>query len=137
MEGFIGFTKKILFIGDSGDVPLPPVEPPADFVLNAGSGNGGDTGYYHTIYGSLDSEPLPAYPLLEFASRNSGYFQLAFTGNALALVQDWRPVIPGVTLGALIIPWAFDGNYTSATWEDTGKMVDGQQYPITWEAAEA
>lgn len=133
------FIQKIRFadFSNTGSAPVPPIEPPANFSLFTGSGNGGDTGYYRTIYGDLANEPLSAYPLLEFATRNTGYFQIAFTGDCLTLVQDWQPVIPGITLGAALIPWAFDGSYTSATWDDSGQMTPSQNYAITWEALQS
>ena len=111
----------------------PPSAPALqEFTVYAGSGNGGDTGYYTTIYGSISSEPLPGHTLTEFATRNSGYFQIAFNGNCLDLVQDYQPVIDGVTLGSFISAWAFDGSTTGATWNSTGAMTEGQQYDITW-----
>lgn len=113
--------------------PPDPVNPFAPFSVNAGSGNGGDTGYYHTIYGSLSDEPLDGFPLLEFATRNTNYFQVAFTGDCLDIVKDWVPIIPGITLGDVIYEWAYDGTYTSATWEADGQMAINTSYDITWQ----
>ena len=117
-----------------GPVAAPPVESPfAAFTVEAGTGNDGDTGYYSTIYGGVSAEPLAGFPLLEFSTRNANYTQVAFTGDCLTTVSGWVPVIDGVTIGAAISDWAFDGEYTSGTWESTGAMVETQQYAITWE----
>src|SRR5690606_29808878 len=44
---------------------LVPESPFQDFTVDAGSGNGGDTGYYTTIYGGISAEPLAGYVLEE------------------------------------------------------------------------
>lgn len=116
-----------------GYEPDPPASPFAPMTVTAGVDmQSGDTGYYTTVYGSISDEPLPGYPLTEFATRNSDYTQVAFLGDCAELVAGWVPVIPGVTLGNVISDWAFDGEYTSATWESTGSMSPMQQYEITW-----
>jgi len=92
----------------------------------------GDSGYYSTVYGSISAEPLADYPLLEFATRNENYTQVAFVGDCTSIVSGWVPVIPGVTIGDVISDWAFDGEHTTATWECQGSMGQSQEYPITW-----
>lgn len=116
--------------------PVPPPDPPASpfqpFTLNADTGNLGDTGYYRTIYGTIDNEPLPDFPLLELATRHGGYTQVAFIGNCLEIAKGWDPIIPGITLTSLISDWAFDGTNTSCTWNSSGTMEVGEHYPISW-----
>lgn len=111
---------------------LVPESPFQDFTVDAGSGNGGDTGYYTTIYGGISAEPLAGYVLEEFATRNSGYFQIAFLGDCLNVAHGWQPVIPGISLGEVLMPWAFDGTSTSCTWECDAQMSAPAQYEITW-----
>lgn len=113
---------------------LEPPETPSEFILWAGSLTGGDIGYYATIGGSINKEPMPGFPLIEFASRNSGYFQIAFKGNILSDMEGYMPVIDGVTLGNFIYNWAYDeeNHETSATWESNGTMQVSTQYSITW-----
>lgn len=113
-------------------VDAPATSPFAPFTVTAGTGDDGDTGYYTTIYGSISDEPLIGFPLLEFSTRNANYTQVSFTGDCLATVTGWLPVITGVTLGAVISDWAFDGTDTTGTWESTGVMVEASEYPITW-----
>lgn len=123
----------LVIAGYDPDPPEPEESPFVPMTIYAGGNmQSGDTGYYETIYGSISNQPLPGYPLLEFATRNSDYTQVAFTGDCLALVSGWVPVIPGVTLGDVIYDWAFDGEFTSATWASTGMMSVTQQYEITW-----
>lgn len=125
-------------VTSAGTAPVAavPVESPfAPFTVTAGTGNDGDTGYYSTIYGGVSAEPLAGHPLLEFATRSANYTQVSFTGDCVAIVAGWLPVIDGVTLGAVISDWAFDGEYTTGTWESVGSMTVSQQYPITWERA--
>ncbi len=111
-----------------------PVSPPFEaFTVYAGAGNSGDTGYYTTIYGSISTEPLANHNMVEFATRNSNYTQVAFDGDCVSEISGWRPIIPGTTIGALISDWNFDGETTSATWESTGQMSQGSEYPIDWE----
>lgn len=129
-EGIGGAATK-----DSAPVTVnaPPVESPfAPFTVTAASGNDGDTGYYSTIYGGISAEPLAGFPLLEFSTRNANYTQVAFTGDCVATVTGWLPVITGVTIGAVISDWAFDGTYTTGTWNSTGVMAVASEYPITW-----
>ena len=116
---------------------MTPPEEPVSFTLWAGSGNGGDIGYYTTIYGSIESEPMPGFPLIEMASRNSGYFQVAFRGDVSSNLAGYKPVVEGVTIGAVIQDWQYDenGNSTSATWGSTGSMVNNTEYSITWSNA--
>lgn len=92
----------------------------------------GDSGYYSTVYGSISAEPLADYPLLELATRNENYTQVAFVGDCTGIVSGWVPVIPGVTIGTLISDWAFDGENTVASWNSTGSMSNMQQYDISW-----
>lgn len=114
---------------------LTPPEEPVPFTLYSGSGNGGDIGYYSTIYGSIQNEPMPGYPLLEFASRNSGYFQVAFRGDLVSNLTGYRPVIAGFDIGTLSNNWAFDGEYTTATWTGGGMLADFTEYNVTWSNA--
>lgn len=113
---------------------LVPLEEPIPFTLYAGSLSGGDVGYYTTIGGSISTEPMPGFPLIEMASRNSGYFQVAFRGNILANMTGLEPVVSAVTLGNFIFPWAYDAddNITSATWESTGALLTNVEYSVTW-----
>jgi len=111
--------------------PLSP--PPADFVLDAGiSMQSGDTGYYHTVMGGISREPIEGATLLECATRNSNYFQVAFVGDVLTRVEGWTPQIAGIEIGTLMSGWAFDGSNTTATWIDSGTMASGHQYNVTW-----
>jgi len=113
---------------------LVPPEEPVAFTLWTGTGNGGDIGYYATIYGSIESEPMPGYPLIEIANRNSGYFQVAFRGDVSADMAGYKPVVDGVTIGDVISDWEYDPveHSTSATWESTGSMTVNTEYSITW-----
>lgn len=114
---------------------LVPPEVPSSFTLWAGPLENGDIGYYTTIGGSISAEPMPGFPLVEFASRNSGYFQIALRGNVVSVMTGYEPVIEGFTLGDFITPWEYDEQYneTSATWESTGSISVNQEYSITWE----
>lgn len=116
---------------------LVPPEVPSGFTLWAGSLSNGDIGYYTTIGGSISAEPMPGFPLVEFASRNPGYFQVALRGNVVSDMTGYEPVIEGVALGDFIMPWEYDEQYneTSATWESTGSMSVNQEYSITWSNA--
>ena len=117
----------------AGTDPVEEDPPFAAFDVDAGTDiNSGDTGYYSTVYGSISAEPLPDYPLLEFATRTSNYTQVAFVGDCVSIVAGWKPVIDGVTLTGVISDWAFDGSNTSATWDSSGDMAQGQIYAITW-----
>lgn len=113
----------------------PAVSPFNPFTVSAGVDTGsGDSGYYNTIYGAIDTQPLDSTNyLVEFATRNPNYTQVAFAGNVVSTCQGWRPIIPGTTLIELVGNWAFDGSTTSATWSSTGQMASGQDYAITWE----
>lgn len=111
----------------------PPLPDPQPFTLFTGASvESGDIGYYRTVYGDISSEPLDDFPLLEFATRNAGYFQIAFVGDCLNIMAGRFPTVPGVTIGDVISDWAFDGSNTSATWEDGGSMADNQEYEVTW-----
>lgn len=111
---------------------LVPPEEPVPFTIYSGSGNGGDIGYYSTIYGSLGNEPMPGFPLLEFASRNSGYFQVAFLGDIVSNMAGYKPVIAGINIGTILSDWAFDGEYTSATWQGGDMLAINTSYSVTW-----
>lgn len=107
---------------------------PMGFTLTSGaSQESGDTGYYRTIYGSIGGQPVEGFPLVEFATRNSGYFQIALEGDCVSKMSGWRPVIDGVTLGDVIYEWEFSAGNTGKTWQSTGSMIDGAGYSITWE----
>lgn len=111
---------------------LVPPEEPVAFNLYTGSGNNGDIGYYSTIYGSVENQPMPGYPLLEFASRNSGYFQVGFRGDVAANLAGYEPVIAGFNIGTLDSDWAFDGTYTTATWTGGDSLTINTLYNVTW-----
>lgn len=108
--------------------------PPRAFNVDAASdAQSGDTGFYRTVYGSVSQEPLVGEELLEFATRNTGYFQVAWNGDVLGKVRGWKPVVAGIDIGTLSSDWSFNGTNTSATWIGGGMMISTQQYAVTWE----
>lgn len=113
---------------------LIPPEEPVPFSIYSGSGNGGDIGYYSTVYGSVENQPMPGYPLLEFASRNAGYFQVSFLGDVATNLAGYEPVIDGFNIGTLESDWTFDGTYTTATWAGGDTLSPNTLYNITWNA---
>lgn len=111
---------------------LVPPEEPVEFQIYTGSGNNGDIGYYSTVYGSVENQPMPGFPLLEFASRNSGYFQVSFRGDVASNLAGYYPVIDGFNIGTLESDWTFDGTYTTATWTGGDTLSVNTLYTVTW-----
>lgn len=125
--------KSPPFIID-GYSPTPPITLQS-FELDSMSGNGGDFGYYHTIYGDINPEPLEGFTLIEFAWRSSSYLQIAFQGNVMEYVEGVSPVIDGVDIGEMTTPWAYDEgtDTTAANWTGGTGLADNTVYQVSWE----
>lgn len=113
------------------------LDPPVSLVgfeLDSMSGNGGDIGYYRTIYGEITPEPLVGFPLVEFAWRNSSFLQVAFEGNAVEYLQGFAPAIDGVDIGDMMSDWTYDAetNTTSANWSGGSGLSSNTVYQVTW-----
>lgn len=105
------------------------------FQLDTGTGNGGDTGYYHTIYGIISQEPLAGFTMVEFATRNTDYFQIAFQGDVTEYVEGWYPVIdPPINIGDVSSPWSYNSetDTTASTWVGGEAFLEPAIYQVTW-----
>lgn len=119
--------------GPTEDDPTPP-EPtvtPIGFTMSSGS-SGGDIGFSKGVYGSVQSQPLAGYELLEIAKRSNNNFQVAFDGDCVDIMQGYKPVIAGVTFNETTPVWTLVNGDTTLNLTTNNSLTSGQLYDITW-----